>query len=115
MERTAGTLDFLLSCVSVPQDWSAWLKVLRPRGTLCLVGASSGTVDVMPAALVIGQKSMVGSVIGSRSRIREMLQVAARHGITARTEVLPMAQVNAAIDKVRENRARYRMVLSNQA
>jgi uncharacterized zinc-type alcohol dehydrogenase-like protein len=67
----------------------------------------------MPAALVIGQKSIVGSVIGSRAGTREMLQFAARHGITAQAEVLPMAQVNAAIDKVRENRARYRMVLAN--
>ena len=113
MERAAGTSDFLLSCVTVAMDWSAWLKVLRPRGTLCLVGASPGTLDVMPAELVIGQKSIVGSVIGSRARIREMLQFAARNDITARTEVLPMGQANAAIDKVRQNLARYRMVLEN--
>ena len=113
MERAADSLDFLLSCVSAPLDWPAWLKILRPRGTLCLVGASTGTLDVMPVALVIPQKSIVGSVIGSRAGTREMLQFAARHGITARTEVVPMAQVNAAIDKVRQNRARYRMVLAN--
>ncbi len=115
IERAAGTLDFLLSCVTVPLDWPAWVKLLRPQGTLCLVGASPGPLEVMPVALVIGQRSIVGSAIGNRSRIREMLQFAARHGITARAEVLPMAQVNAAIDKVRENRARYRMVLTNQA
>lgn len=114
MERAAGSLDFLLSCVTAPLDWSAWLKILRPRGTLCLVGASPGTLDVLPVALVISQKSIVGSVIGSRSRTREMLQFAARHGIAAATEVVPMAQVNAAIDKVRANRARYRMVLTNE-
>jgi uncharacterized zinc-type alcohol dehydrogenase-like protein len=113
MERAANSLDFLLSCASAPLDWPAWLKILRPRGTLCLVGASSGTLDVMPVALVIPQKSIVGSVIGSRAGTREMLQFAARHGITARTEVVPMAQVNGAIDKVRQNRARYRMVLAN--
>jgi uncharacterized zinc-type alcohol dehydrogenase-like protein len=114
MERAAGSLDFLLSCVATPMDWPAWLKILRPCGTLCLVGASPGTLDVMPAALVIPQKSIVGSVIGNRARTREMLQLAARHGITAATEVVPMAQVNAAIDKVRRNGARYRMVLANE-
>jgi len=113
LEWAANWFDFLLSTVTVALDWPAWMKALRPKGVLCLVGASPGTLDVAPVALVIGEKSIVGSVIGSRAGIREMLEFAARHGITAQTEVLPMVQVNAAIDKIRQNRARYRMVLTN--
>jgi uncharacterized zinc-type alcohol dehydrogenase-like protein len=113
MERTAGSLDFLLSCVPVSLTWETWVKMLRPCGTLCLVGASPGTLGVAPTDLVVDQKSIVGSVIGSRTRVREMLQFAARHGITAQTETVPMAQVNAAIDRVRSNQVRYRMVLTN--
>jgi uncharacterized zinc-type alcohol dehydrogenase-like protein len=47
--------------------------------------------------------------------MREMLDFAARHGIEAKTEVVPMSEANAAIEKVRSNRARYRMVLGNSA
>jgi len=114
MKRAASSFDLLLSTVTVALDWPAWMKALRPKGVLCLVGASPGTLDVAPVALVIGEKSIAGSVIGSRAGIREMLQFAARHGITAETESLPMAQVNAAIDRIRQNRARYRMVLTNE-
>jgi uncharacterized zinc-type alcohol dehydrogenase-like protein len=43
----------------------------------------------------------------------EMLDIAARHGIQARTEAFPMAKANEAIDKVKKNKVRYRAVLAN--
>jgi uncharacterized zinc-type alcohol dehydrogenase-like protein len=43
----------------------------------------------------------------------EMLEFAARHGIKAKVEVMPMSAANAAIGRVAANRARYRMVLVN--
>ena len=113
MGQTAKSLDFLLSTVTAKLDWPAWLELLRPRGSLCLVGASPGTLDISPAALIVGQKSVWGSAIGNRSTIREMLDFAARHGITAQVERMPMAEVNAALDRVRNNQARYRIVLEN--
>ena len=54
-----------------------------------------------------------GSDIGSPAAIREMLAFAAEHGIGAQVETTPMAEVNAALQRVRENRVRYRMVLTN--
>ena len=42
-----------------------------------------------------------------------MLDLAARHGIAAKTEVMPMAKADAALDRTRRNQARYRMVLAN--
>lgn len=37
--------------------------------------------------------------------------MAVRHHIVAKTEVVPLHQVNDAINRVRHNKARYRMVL----
>jgi uncharacterized zinc-type alcohol dehydrogenase-like protein len=44
----------------------------------------------------------------------EMLHFAALNGIKAQTEVMPLTSVNEAVQKVRDNRARYRMVLAMQ-
>jgi uncharacterized zinc-type alcohol dehydrogenase-like protein len=44
-----------------------------------------------------------------------MLAFAARHGIRAQTESVPLNEANAAVEKVRSNRARYRMVLRTSA
>jgi uncharacterized zinc-type alcohol dehydrogenase-like protein len=45
--------------------------------------------------------------------LREMIDVAARHGVKAQTERFPMAKVNEAIAKVKKNKVRYRAVLAN--
>jgi uncharacterized zinc-type alcohol dehydrogenase-like protein len=42
-----------------------------------------------------------------------MLAFAAEHGIGAQVEKAPMSEANAALQRVRENRVRYRMVLEN--
>lgn len=113
MKRAVGSLDFLLSTVTAKLNWGEWFSLLRPEGTLCIVGASPGTIDIPTMAMVIGQKSVRGSVIGNRSTIEEMLRFAALHKITARTEAFPMTDVNAALDRVRKSQARYRVVLEN--
>ncbi|HWR83095.1 MAG TPA: hypothetical protein VN285_07320 [Candidatus Deferrimicrobium sp.] len=63
--------------------------------------------------LIVEQKSVCGNVIGGHAAIQEMLDFAARHGVKPKTERMPMTQCNAAITKVGENKARYRMVAGN--
>jgi len=113
LEKAANSLDFILNTVFTNLDWSAYMNILRANGRLCFVGAPLDPFPIHIFSLLLGQKSISGSVIGNRAAIREMLDFAARHGIKARTELLPMDQCNAAIAKVRENKARYRMVLVN--
>jgi len=50
---------------------------------------------------------------GSPYRIKEMLDVAARHGVKAQIESFPMSKANDAIEKVKKNKVRYRAVLAN--
>lgn len=110
MKAARNSLDFIISTVNVQLNWKDWLKILRPNGKLCFVGAG-GNVEVPAGILLMQQKTICGSSIGGRTEIREMLEFAARHGIKAQTEVMPATQVNVALDKLRKNEARYRMVL----
>lgn len=112
MKARTNSFDFILSTVTVDLNWSLWLSLVRKHGRLHLVGASPGQVSVPVMQLVGGQKSIGGTIIGSRSGIRQMLAFAARHGIRAQAEVLPLDRVNEAIARVRANEARYRMVLA---
>jgi uncharacterized zinc-type alcohol dehydrogenase-like protein len=106
-----GRLDLVLSTVFLEPDWKGLLRALRPNGVLCLVGAPEGRITVPPVALLSGQKSLTGSVIGSRRVLREMLDFAARHRVAARVERRPLAQASEGLDEVRQGRARYRVVL----
>ena len=53
----------------------------------------------------------MGSPIGGRAMINEMLEIAALQGITPVIEKFPATKVNEAIAKVRANQVRYRAVL----
>jgi uncharacterized zinc-type alcohol dehydrogenase-like protein len=113
LKEIAGTLDFILSTINADQDWGVYLQALRPTGTLCFVGVPPSAVSFQAFSLVSGQRSISGSTIGSPHQIREMIDVAARHGVKAITEAFPMAKANEAIEKVKKNKVRYRAVLAN--
>ncbi len=113
LRALANRLDFLLCTVPARLDWVSYLQTLKPNGVLCLVGAPPGLLQLPASQLVTSQRAICGSDIGSPSAIREMLAFAAEHGIGAQVETAPMPEVNAAVQRLRENRVRYRMVLTN--
>ena len=114
LEKADLGQDLILSTVHKGLDWEAYVNLLRPYGRLCFVGAIfDKPIQISALSLIWGNKSVCGSLLGNRSCMREMFDFAARHGIEAKTEVVPMSEANAAIQKVRSNRARYRMVLGN--
>jgi uncharacterized zinc-type alcohol dehydrogenase-like protein len=113
LKKVAGSFDFVLSTVSADQDWQALVNSLRPKGTLCVVGAAPSAISVQPFSLIGGQKAISGSPTGSPRDLYEMLDVAARHGVKAITERFPMAKANDAIAKVKKSKVRYRAVLAN--
>ncbi|HUA93360.1 MAG TPA: NAD(P)-dependent alcohol dehydrogenase [Terracidiphilus sp.] len=113
MKETTGTQDFILTTINADQDWGTYVQALRPTGTLCFVGVPPSPVSAQAFPLIGGQRSITGSPIGSPHQLREMLDVAARHGVKATTELFPMAKANEAIEKVKKNKVRYRAVLAN--
>jgi alcohol/geraniol dehydrogenase (NADP+) len=104
-------IDLLITTAPAQLDWIAYIQALRPGGVLCLVGAAPDLVRVPAAQLLTGQKSICGSDIGDRATMRAMLDFAAAHNVAPTIETRPMYEVNLGLDQVRENRARYRVVL----
>jgi uncharacterized zinc-type alcohol dehydrogenase-like protein len=113
LKEVAGTLDFILSTVNADQDWGTYIQALRPTGTLCFVGVPPSPVSVHAFPLISGLRTITGNPTGSPYRLKEMLDVAARHGVQAQTERFSMAKANEAIEKVKKNKVRYRAVLAN--
>lgn len=112
LAEVAGRFDFILSTVDAGGiDWPGYLQALRPNGRLCLVGVPAQPLSI-PAGMLLARKSVSGSMIAGRGTLREMLGFAARHRIVAQTETFPMREVNTALDRLRANEARYRIVLT---
>lgn len=111
LRELKGSFDVLLSTTHAPLDWDGWMRLLDFDGTLCLVGIPPTRVDLNAGHLLDGQKSLTGSIIASPACIRRMLSFAAEHGIRPWVERMPMREANAGILRVREGKARYRVVL----
>jgi uncharacterized zinc-type alcohol dehydrogenase-like protein len=111
IKAASGTLDLLLCTVSSEIDWNQAFGLLANNGVLCLVGLPVSTLNIPLLPLVFGQKAIAGSVVGGRRFMKEMLEFAAIHQIKPMIETIPISQINAAMDRVVANKARYRIVL----
>ena len=103
--------DFILSTVSADLPWDDYLELLRPGGTLSVVGVPPGAITTSPMTLLPQAKSIAGGVPGSVTETRQMLAFAARHGVRPVVETYPVRESAVVLDRVRRGSARYRPVL----
>jgi uncharacterized zinc-type alcohol dehydrogenase-like protein len=62
--------------------------------------------------MLLGQRSVSASPVGSPANIARMLEFAARHNIKPIIEKFPLEQVNEALEHLKSGQARYRIVLT---
>ncbi len=114
MKELAGSYDLILSTISSEADWDAAFSLLSNNGILCFVGIPVSTLQIPLIPLIFGQKSVVGSIVGGRRFMREMLDFAALHQIKPKCEIMPLSQINEAMERVSRNQPRYRIVLVSE-
>ncbi len=100
MQKLAGTGDFILAAVSAEHDLDAYLNLLTVDGNLTLVGAPEKPLAVSAFALLFGRRSLSGPLIGGLAETQEMLDFCGQHDITADVEVIAIARINEAYDRL---------------
>ncbi|KAI7730065.1 hypothetical protein M8C21_020016 [Ambrosia artemisiifolia] len=75
-----GTLDGIIDTVSGNHPIAPLLNSLTSHGKLVLVGAPEKPLEVAAFSLIMGRKTIAGSVIGGIKETQEMLDFAAEHG-----------------------------------
>lgn len=113
LNKIAGQLDFILVTANVTLPWMAYINALSPKGRLHFVGAVLEPVPVPIFPMIVGQKSVSGSPLGSPASTATMLDFCARHSIKPVCEVFPMSKANEALEHLHAGKARYRIVLEN--
>ncbi|MGW1046539.1 NAD(P)-dependent alcohol dehydrogenase, partial [Streptomyces sp. NPDC002547] len=63
-EQLRGSFDLIVSTVSAPLDFGAFLSLLRPDGALVNVGAPEEPISFNLFSLISGRKTLAGSAIG---------------------------------------------------
>jgi len=107
----AGKFDVIVSTVSAPLDFGAYLGLLKTDGALVNVGAPEEPVSINLFGLLGGRKTLAGSMIGGIAETQEMLDFCAEHGLGAEIELIDADQINAAYERVQSSDVRYRFVI----
>ncbi|MFI6698936.1 NAD(P)-dependent alcohol dehydrogenase [Streptomyces sp. NPDC050509] len=110
-ENLAGTFDIILSTVSAPLDFGAYLSLLKTGGALVNVGAPEEPVALNLFSLIGGNKTLAGSMIGGIAETQDMLDFCAEHNLGAEIELIEANRINEAYERVLASDVRYRFVI----
>ncbi|WP_329230518.1 NAD(P)-dependent alcohol dehydrogenase [Streptomyces canus] len=110
-KELAGTFDLILSTVSAPLNFGAYLSLLKAGGALVNVGAPEEPIALNLFSLIGGSKTLAGSAIGGIPETQEMLDFCAEHGIGAEIELIAASEINEAYERVVNSDVRYRFVI----
>ncbi len=112
MAAVKGRFELIIDTVPYVHDLNPYLPSLTLDGTLVLVGFLGGvepTLNTVP--LVMGRKSVAGSVIGGIAETQELLDFCGEHGITSDIEVIKIQDINEAYERMLKSDVKYRFVI----
>jgi len=106
-----GYFDFIVDTVSAPHDYNLYLSLLRSDGVHICLGAPPAPTEIMGFNLIMGRRSLVGSLIGGLPETQEMLDYCAEHNIVSDVEVIDMKYIDKAYDRMLKGDVHYRFVI----
>ena len=103
--------DFIIDTIAASHNINPYLESLRPEGTMVLVGAPPQPLPVQGFSLIMGRKTLAGSIIGGIPETQEMLDYCAKKKVYSDVEVIPASQINRAYDRTLAGDVHYRFVI----
>lgn len=112
MLKVKGAFDLIIDTVPYVHDVNHYIPTLNINGTIVLVGYL-GPLEPMlnTVPMILGRKSVAGSVIGGIAETQEMLDFCGEHNIVSEIEMINMQNINEAYDRMLKSDVRYRFVI----
>jgi propanol-preferring alcohol dehydrogenase len=86
-------------------------RYLRRRGTLVVISLPSGEFKIDVLDLVLGRKTVRGSIVGTRQDLQEALTLAAEGGVKCDVTEKKIEDINQILDDLKKGTIRGRTVL----
>jgi uncharacterized zinc-type alcohol dehydrogenase-like protein len=112
MKAAKGKFDLIIDTVPYAHDLNPYITTLAVNGTLVLVGYLGALDPVLHSVpMIMGRKSVAGSVIGGIAETQEMLDFCGEHGIVSDVEIIDMQDINTAYERMLKSDVKYRFVI----
>jgi alcohol dehydrogenase len=109
--RALGGAKVVLTTVPKPAAMTPAIDGLRALGELAVIGVSLDNIEVSPAQLISGQKTLRGHAAGTSREVEETLEFAAQSGVRPITEQAPLEDAPQAFSRMLAGQTRFRGVL----
>ncbi|TDW47298.1 putative zinc-type alcohol dehydrogenase-like protein [Flavobacterium sp. 270] len=112
MKSVKGKFDLIIDTVPYVHHVNPYVTTLNINGTLVLVGYLGGLEPILQTVpMIMGRKSVAGSVIGGIAETQEMLDFCGEHNIVSEIEIIKMQEINEAYERMLKSDVRYRFVI----
>jgi len=111
VKKLGSYFDFIIDTVSAKHDYNQYLNMLDTDGVMMCVGAPPTPAEIAIFTLMGNRRSLVASGIGGVPETQEMLDYCAKNGITSDIEMIDIASVNTAYERMLKSDVRYRFVI----
>lgn len=116
MKSVSGKFDVIIDTVPYDHDVNPYISTLTINGTHVLVGYLGGLENIINTVpMIMGRKSVAGSVIGGIAETQEMLDFCGEHNIVSEIEIIKMQEINDAYERMLKSDVRYRFVIDMQS
>ncbi|HEX3982804.1 MAG TPA: zinc-dependent alcohol dehydrogenase [Acidisoma sp.] len=98
-----------------PSAFTQAIEAISPGGAVIFIALPAKDRDSLPvsiSALANYEKRLIGSNVGTRADLAEAVELALAAGILADVETLPLAEADAALDRLRRGQVPGRLVLT---
>lgn len=110
MKAVRNQFDLILDTVPYDHDLKPYIPTLALSGTLVLVGYL-GEFKTNSVPMIMGRKSIAGSVIGGIKETQELLDFCGQHNIVSDVEMIDMQNINDAYERMLKSDVKYRFVI----
>jgi uncharacterized zinc-type alcohol dehydrogenase-like protein len=111
LAKMNGYFDFILDTVSAEHDYNLYLSMLSTNGTMVCVGAPPTPAQIPAFNLIMGRRSIGGSLIGGIPETQEMLDYCAANNIVSDVEVIDIKDINESYERMLKGDVKYRFVI----
>lgn len=111
LKEFANYFHFMINTASANINLDDYLTMLKLDGTIVVVGAPDQPFQVNAFPLILGRRSLAGSLIGGIPQTQEMLDFCGKHSITSDIELISIQKVNEAYERMLKGDVRYRFVI----
>ena len=112
MASVQGRFDLIIDTVPYVHNLNYYMPTLAINGTLVLLGYVGDLEPLLSSVpLVMGRRSVAGSVIGGIAETQEMLNFCGKYGITSDIEVIKIQDINTAYERMLKSDVKYRFVI----